>query len=91
MKTVITKSARKGRGAYHPVMQEGRYLGHHGRTGALLIMTDQGVVRGSGARRVPEERRWSLEGWDNLRGLPWDVQPPERVVALKDLASGSDV
>ena len=91
VKTVMTKSARKGRGAYHPVMQEGRYLGHHGRTGALLIMTDQGVVRGSGARRVPEERRWSLEGWDNLRGLPWDVQPPERVVALKDLVSGSDV
>ena len=35
-------------------MVEGRYLGHHGRTGALLAITSEGVRRGKGLRRLPE-------------------------------------
>ena len=90
VKTATTKAERRRQGSYHPVMREGRYLGHHSRTGSLLVMTDKGVVVGTGARRVPEERRWTLDGWDNLRGLPWDVQPAEKEVTLKDLVSGAD-
>ena len=35
----------------------GRFLGHHGRTGALLVMTLEGILRGAGVRRFPEESR----------------------------------
>ena len=70
VRTVMPKAERAKRGSYEMMMREGRYLGHHGRTGALLVMTEDGIIRGSGARRVPEERRWSTEGWDRLKGLP---------------------
>ena len=32
------------------VLKEGRYVGHHGRTGSLMLMTSQGVKRGTGFR-----------------------------------------
>ena len=89
VKEAMTKSAKQARGSYDMAMREGRYLGHHGRTGALLVMTKDGVIRGNGARRMPEERRWSTEGWDELKGLPWDVRPKRRSIA-RGLVSGSD-
>ena len=72
-------------------MVEGRYLGHHGRTGSLLVMTEQGVLRGTGARREPEDKRWSLEKWTSLKGFPWDVAPRAAAQRLeKPLVSGAD-
>ena len=53
----MAKTARQARGSYEPVMKEGRYIGHHGRTGSLLVMTASGVLRGSGARRMSDESR----------------------------------
>ena len=57
---------RDDRGASHATemdetrekMIEGRHLDHHGRTGARQVMTPEGAERG--ARRLPEESRWSL-------------------------------
>ena len=89
VRTVMPKAERAKRGSYEMMMREGRYLGHHGRTGALLVMTEDGIIRGSGARRVPEERRWSTEGWDRLKGLPWEVRPMQRRTG-RNLASGKD-
>jgi len=57
----MPKTQRAARGSYEPAMVQGRYLGHHGRTGALLVMTPEGIHRASGARRLAEEDRWSLE------------------------------
>ena len=45
-----------------------------GRTGSLLVLTEDGVKRGVGVRRLPIQERWNKEGWDKLRGLPWDVK-----------------
>ena len=59
-------------------MQEGRYIGHHGRTGALLAITPEGVKRGTGLRRLPAEERWTTDGWEELKGYPWDVQSRRR-------------
>ena len=64
--------------ALEPKMLEGRYLGHHGRTGALLAITSEGVRRGKGLRRLPESERWTEVGWKELRGLPWEVEARER-------------
>ena len=63
-------------------MVEGRYIGHHGRTGSLLVLTPEGVKRGVGVRRLPPAERWSREGWDLLRGLPWDVVSRQRKSVL---------
>eukprot|EP00434_Breviolum_minutum_P042976 symbB.v1.2.038276.t1/scaffold5896.1/size48089/1 len=39
-------------------LKVGRYIGHHGRTGSLLVITADGVQRGTGIRRLgPAERR----------------------------------
>ena len=51
----------------------GRYLGHHARTGNILIMTTDGVVKAAGFRRMNEESRWNDDNLNALRGLPWDV------------------
>ena len=88
-KPAVNKTAQQKKGSFEPVMREGRYLGHHGRTGALLVMTKDGVMKGGGARRMPEEKRWTTEGWSELKGLPWEVQPRQRTVG-KSLVSGSD-
>ena len=69
-----------------PVMEEGRYIGHHGRTGVLLVMTKNGVKRGLSFRRLPPEQRWVTEGWSELRGFPWDIK--SRVRSMRVPAVG---
>ena len=56
-------------------MLPGRYIGHHTRTGAVLVMTTQGVLRGMAFNRRPEGERWTTDDWDRLKGLPWDMVP----------------
>jgi hypothetical protein len=66
-------------------LKVGRYIGHHGRTGTLLLMTDSGVVRGQGIRRLSPADQWTTEDLRELRGLPWEVaarRPVERGEAL---------
>ena len=45
-------------------------------------MTPHQAVIGRGAHRVPLDRRWSYEGWQGLKGLPWDTAPADRVLPL---------
>ena len=66
------------------VLKEGRYVGHHGCTGSLMLMTSQGVKRGIGFRRMPNADRWDPTGWDptgwdQLRGIPWELSAPRPV------------
>ena len=82
------------RNAFHVRMTEGRYIGHHGRTGALLVMTSKGILRGTGARRVPEAERWTKDGWSELRGLPWEIKARTRTTpkpVLGDEEVGQEV
>ena len=60
-----------GEGVRH--LKEGRYIGHHGRTGSVLVITADAVKRGTGVRRLADCDRWVADGWDALRGLPWEV------------------
>ena len=54
------------------ILKEGRYVGHHGRTGSILVMTADGVRRGTGIRLLSSADRWDPSGWDLLRGLLWE-------------------
>ena len=42
---------------YEARLLEGRYVGHHTRTNAALIMTTRGVVRACGFNRRPASER----------------------------------
>ena len=68
----------------HMKMKEGRYVGHHGRTGTLLVMTAEGVRRALGARRLPDVEKWKFEGWRDLKGLPWEIRARRKSAAKAD-------
>eukprot|EP00439_Symbiodinium_sp_Y106_P055947 s2869_g7.t2 len=38
-------------------------------------LTSEGVKFGTGVSRLAASERWSTEGLEELRGLPWDLQP----------------
>ena len=54
-----------------------RNMCNQGRTRALLVMTAEGILRGSGARRMPETLRWSTAAWDDLKGSMGSVTKTE--------------
>lgn len=66
-----------------------RYVGHHARTGAVMGLTSEGVKFGTGVSRLSESERWSQEGLNELRGLPWDLQPRVREARVE--RSGGEV
>ena len=68
---------------WEPRLISVRYMGHHARTGSIIGLTSEGVKWGESSRRLPYEDRWSHEGWDELRGLPWDMKPQRREAPLE--------
>ena len=54
---------------------EARYLGQHARTGAMIGITTHGIVCGRLGRRLPEAERWDQTGWQDLKGVSWDLRP----------------
>ncbi|CAK0819708.1 unnamed protein product [Prorocentrum cordatum] len=61
-----------------PKMLMGHFVGYHSRTGALLVMTQSGVVQAQGFKRLHRAQAWSPEtpgSWGKLAGLPWEVSP----------------
>ena len=53
-------------------MVEVRFVGHHARSNAVLGISSEGLKVGMAAKRLSEKERWSMEGWGDLCGLPWD-------------------
>ena len=41
------------------------------RTGETIIGTDAGALRVRTVRRMPEDKRWSKEAVNNIKGTPW--------------------
>eukprot|EP00975_Prorocentrum_lima_P053086 11132989-Prorocentrum_lima.AAC.1 len=56
---------------------EGRFVGYHDRTGTVLAMTRDGVVRGRSVVRQPDEDAWSAKGFKELKGSPWSMVEKE--------------
>ena len=59
-------------------MRKGIYVGHHERTGATLLLTPEGMVRGTGIVRLPLAERFDDKFLEECKGLPWDVKPRQR-------------
>lgn len=65
---------------WRPRMIPVRYVGRHARTGAVMGLTPNGVKFGTGVTRLSESERWSTEGLNELRGVPWELNPRVREV-----------
>lgn len=65
-------------------MQEGIFLGVHGRNGDILAMTAEGVLKGGSVKRMAPEQRWSTKDFEKMKGTPWKLRPrtPEDVDAV---------
>ena len=66
------------RGSSAPRLEEGHYVGHHERTGSVMIMTKDGVYYGSTIKRKPEDERWNAQELEELKGYPWDMKVHKR-------------
>ena len=81
----VGAAGKKRSSPLEPRVAMGRYVGTASRNADLLVMTPTGVVKGHSLHRRAEEDRWSKEGFDQLRGLPWkwtnpvERAPPNRV------------
>ncbi|CAE7544146.1 unnamed protein product [Symbiodinium microadriaticum] len=77
--TMVFAMGKKRSSPLEPRVAMGRYVGTASRNADLLLMTLTGVVKGHSLHRRAEEGRWSKEGFDQLRGLPWKwTNPVER-------------
>ena len=47
------------------------YVGHHGRSGALMALTEHGTVKARSFRKLPEAERYLASELKKLKGLPW--------------------
>ena len=67
------------------------YVGHHGRSGALMALTEHGAVNARSLKRLPESDRFIVSELEKLNGLPWNLLGSLDAERLdKPLISGQD-
>ena len=52
---------------------QGIFVGHHDRTGAVVCITKNGVVRGKSWTRQTLSDAWESTNWEGLCGTPWQM------------------
>eukprot|EP00973_Karenia_brevis_P024734 3410029-Karenia_brevis.AAC.1 len=50
------------------------HVGHHGRSGTISFVTEQGAVKARSFGRVSEAERWLTTELDKVKGVPWDMK-----------------
>ena len=58
-------------------MTQGICVGHLDRTGAVLCITKNGIVRGKSWTRQTLSDAWESTNWEGLCGTPWQMVAPE--------------
>ena len=69
-------------------MVEVRFLGYSARNGSSMGLSPNGLVFGQAVKRLPLSERWVKEGWDQLKGFPWNIRPEERLAPIKHRGEG---
>ena len=71
VKVAVARAARRAglESAFIPAV----YVGHHGRSGALMALTEHGAVKARSFKKVPESDRFVASELENLKGLPWNL------------------
>ena len=64
-------------------MTQGIFVGHRDRTGAVLCITKNGVVRGKSWTRQTLSDAWESTNWEGLCGTPWQMVAPELKLTKK--------
>ena len=49
------------------------FVGHHGRSGALMALTEHGAVNARSFKRLPESDRFVASELEKLKGLFWNL------------------
>ena len=75
MKEAKERASGAVKRGWEPKLIEARYLGQHARTGAVMGIAADGIVCGRLGRRLPEAERWDQTGWQDLKGVPWNLRP----------------
>ena len=70
-------------------MTQGIFVGHGGRTGAVLCTTKKGVVRGKSWTRQTLSDAWESTNWEGLCGTPWQMVAPE-LKLMKKVTAGKE-
>ena len=69
-------------GSFESRMTQGIFVGHD-RTGAVLCITMNGVVRGTSWTRQTLSDAWESTNWEGLCGTPWQMVAPELKLTKK--------
>ena len=74
MKEVKERASGVVKRDWEPRLIEARSLGQHAQTGAMMGITADGIVCGRFGRRLPEAVRWDQTGWQDLKGVLWNLR-----------------
>ena len=64
-------------------MTQGIFVGHPDRTGAVLCITKDGVVRGKSWKRQTLSDAWESTNWEGLCGTLWRMVVPDLKLTKK--------
>ena len=64
-------------------MTQGIFVGHHDRTGVVLCITKNGVVRGKSWTRQTLSDAWESTNLEGLCGTPWQMVAPDLKLTKK--------
>ena len=82
-KVWFRKIGEHGVSSFASRMTPGIFVGHHDRTGAVLCITKNGVVRGISWTRQTLSDAWESTNWEGLCGTPWRMVAPELKLTKK--------
>ena len=82
-KVWFRKNSEDGVSSFAGRMTQGIFVGHHDRTGAVLCITKNGVVRGDSWTRQTLSDAWESTNWEGLCGTPWQMVAPELTLTNK--------
>ena len=76
-KVWFRKIGENGVSSFASRMTQGIFVGHHDRTGAVLCITKNAVVRGKSWTRQTLSDAWESTKWEGLCGTPWQMLASE--------------
>ena len=82
-KVWFRKIGEDGVSSFASRMTQGIFVGHHDRTGAVLCITKNGVVRGRSWTRQTLSDAWESTNWEGLCGTPWQMVASELKLTKK--------
>ena len=85
-KVCFRKIREDGVSSFASRMTQRIFVSHHDRTGAVLCITKNGVVRGKRWTRQALSDAWESTNWEGLCGTPWQMVALELKLTKKDTA-----